>query len=159
MKVLAIDPGGTTGVAAYHGPGSGPTSFEIKGGLEGFAVWWLSTKTCGGEDLHRYLPPAYDIIVIERFILSARTIKNTPQYDALEIVGLVKATSHVHGPPVKLQTAAQAKSFATDEKLKAMKWWDRSPGGHANDAARHLMTYLADTDQAFLQLLAKAIDL
>lgn len=152
MRVLAIDPGGTTGMAAYTPGDFGFESWEIPGGLEGFAQWWLRGRQPGVVD-------SYDFVVIEKFTIMASTLKKTRQYDALEIIGLVKATSHVSGPPCLLQTPAQAKSFATDDKLKALKWFDSSPGGHKNDATRHLVTCLAAREPGFLDRLAEVLGL
>ena len=39
------------------------------------------------------------------------------------------------------QTPAQAKSFGTDDKLRRLGWYTPTPGGHANDAARHLLAF------------------
>lgn len=146
MNVLAIDPGGTTGMA--HLRKGGFDSWEIPGGLEGFAEHWLM----GTPARHHY-----DFIVIEKFTIMASTLRKTREYDALEIVGLVKATCHVHGPTLRLQTATQGKSFGTDAKLKALKWWDSSPGGHRNDAARHLVTFLAGHEPGFLEQLSEIL--
>lgn len=109
-------------------------SWEISGGLEGFADWWFGVMEEGD----------YDNVVCEKFIINATTHQKTRQYDALYIIGLVLATYHRRGfRNVMLQTPAHAKTFAKDAKLRHMKWWDGSPGGHANDAARHLLTYTA----------------
>ena len=52
-----------------------------------------------------------------------------------------------------------AKSFATDAKLKALDWYERTKDGHANDAARHLVVYLVKSPHRniILPALAKEI--
>ncbi len=45
--------------------------------------------------------------------------------------------------PLTLQTPATGKGFGTDAKLKHLGWYNPTQGGHSNDAARHLLTYLA----------------
>jgi hypothetical protein len=39
------------------------------------------------------------------------------------------------------QSPAQGKTFATNAKLKKVGWYHQTPGGHANDALRHLLLY------------------
>lgn len=133
MNVLAIDPGGRTGLAHWI-DGEGFESWEQENGIEGFADWWFNNFP------HGY----YEQIVCEKFIITPTTHQKTRQYDALYIIGLVIGTYHRRGAHnVWLQTPAHAKTFAKDAKLRHMKWYDGSPGGHANDAARHLLTFTA----------------
>jgi hypothetical protein len=133
VNTLSIDPGGTTGMAHWL-DGIGFESWEIKNGLEGFADWWF------GE----LVPETYEHVVCEKFIITPTTHQKTRQYDALYIIGLVLATYSRRGFRTwTLQTPAHAKTFAKDTKLRHMKWYDGSPGGHANDASRHLLTFLA----------------
>lgn len=150
MRTLAIDPGGTTGMALFNTRDNGTDfeSWEIPGGLEGFAQWNFNA----GLPLR-----GFDQIVMESFIINEGTYKKTAQYDALYIIGYVRALSHLHGPPVKMQSPPKRKG-CTDAMLKALKWYDRSPGGHANDAARHLVVHLLKADKTvFRPLFIEAV--
>jgi hypothetical protein len=50
---------------------------------------------------------------------------------------------------------AEAKSFSTDAKLRAMGWYTPTRGGHVNDAKRHLLLYLVKAGLADLRLLSQ----
>lgn len=146
MKVLTIDPGGVTGLAEWMDGEF--RSFEWGGGYRGFAQMWLL-------DMQSSRLTEYDCVVIEKFTIMASTLHKTREYDALYIIGLVLSTCDFLGVHVMLQTPAQAKTFATDTKLKALGWYDSSPGGHKNDATRHLVSFLARNDREFLRHLGE----
>lgn len=129
----AIDPGGVTGVALYT-PGIGFQSCEVPGGSAQFAPFWRSVLAQG--------PIRH--IVCESFIITPSTATKTRQYDALEIIGWLKLECPFLGIPFAMQSPSKGKAFGTDDKLRALGWYDRTPGGHRNDAARHLLTFLAD---------------
>jgi len=124
MMTLAIDPGLVTGWALYPG--------FISGQVEGrFAFYnWF-------EGI-----PAPDRVVCEDFLISERTIKASRQADPHRIIGYLEGVCYERGIEFYLQTPAQAKSFASDDKLRAVDWFFPSKGGHQNDAARHLLTWL-----------------
>lgn len=145
MNILALDPGKVTGVAAYD------TTLDV------FASW----EVAGRHRLHdtltldsRKFDSYYDEVVCEDFVISQRTIKTTPQKDPLRIIGWLDLTLYHDDVPFTLQTAAAAKSFATDAKLKHVGWFTKEGEGHANDAARHLLVYLvAKYPQQAMKLL------
>jgi len=58
-------------------------------------------------------------------------------------IGAMRLIADHGGVQFVRQTPAQAKSFATDDKLRKLGWFSPTPGGHANDATRHLLVYLA----------------
>ena len=134
MNVLAIDPGGVTGIAFYQD--GIYTGEEVPNGFDGMAHA-LSTA------FSPLLP--LDAVVIESFTINAGTHKKDPGMfaDTTAIIGAVRYVASVYGIPVKMQTPAKAKAFATDDKLRRLGWYDSTPGGHRNDAARHLLTFLA----------------
>lgn len=129
----AIDPGGTTGVA-FYAPGDGFWSSEVPGGSSVFAQAWRS--------LLERRTVAH--VICEKYVITAATITKSRQYDALEIIGWLKLECPHLGIPLTLQTPSAAKAFSSDSKLKALGWYDRTPGGHRNDAARHLLKFLVD---------------
>jgi hypothetical protein len=92
----------------------------------------------------------------EKFVISARTIKTTVVYDTLLFNGWL----HHEGRRFKYietqgYTAAQSKSFSTNDKLKHMGWYLPTKDGHANDAARVLLLGLASAGyQSVIERLA-----
>jgi len=78
-------------------------------------------------------------VVCENFVISQRTIKMAQDHNALRLIGWLDIWCDEYSVPFTLRTAAAAKSFATDDKLKVLDWYNRTPDGHANDAARHML--------------------
>ena len=64
------------------------------------------------------------------------------RYDVRYIIGWVDGQCHRCRVPYHEQRPAEAKKFATDDKLKALGWY-KGGFGHADDAARHLLVFLA----------------
>lgn len=129
-RIIAVDPGAMTGIAVWHPNESLPSAAEldIPGVYEFVEHEVLNVKV-----------PTH--IVCEAYLITQATIRNTRQYWSLELIGLFRWAAWRSGATFgKLQTAATAKSFATDDRLKALGWW-RPGKGHANDALRHLLTY------------------
>lgn len=142
---FAIDPGLVTGVACFSPQGGGFRSVEVPGGDIAFARFWR-------EVLHKN---AVLSIVTEKFVITNATTSKTRQYDALYINGWLRLECDALGIPLTMQTPAEGKSFGTDAKLRYLGWFDRSPGGHKNDAARHLVTYLSTRDEMIRSALAR----
>lgn len=132
--VVAVDPGLVTGLAVLHFP-------EMRFGseqVEGRHAFYDTLNGVLGSGI-----PAE--LVCEKYVITQRSAQVSPQYDALYIIGHLDAVCHRLGIPFTLQTPAQAKSFASDDKLKRAGWYRATPGGHANDAARHLLRYVVRT--------------
>lgn len=131
--LFAIDPGNATGFAwcaVNEGGILQPETFgsaEVAGRHE--AERQFDRAVASGYPLH---------VVIEKFIISEATTRTAVQYDALMIWGYVDGICHKLGLTLDEQTAS-IKSFATDAKLKRLGWYQSTPDGHANDAARHLL--------------------
>lgn len=126
--ILAIDPGKVSGIALWQP--SEPMklrTYEVPGRYD-VADSFQSVKPSEA--------------VCEQFVISERTIRTAQDVNALRIIGWLDIWCHQHAIPLDLQTAAQAKRFATDDKLKALRWYTNTEGGHANDAARHMLVYL-----------------
>ena len=130
--VLAVDPGGHTGLAWLLDRQFG--SDVVPGGRFGFRTWF--TKAIG-----EIATPL--VVVCEDFIITSATARKTAQPDPYRIIGWLELWCDQHAVPFVLQTPAQAKGFGTDAKLKHLGWYCTGNGGHDNDAARHLLTYLA----------------
>lgn len=79
----------------------------------------------------------------ERFTITVATAKKSQAPWSLEVIGAVKYLAWKHGcGEIKLQAPADAKKFATNERLRAMGWWTPGTKGHDKDALRHLMIRL-----------------
>lgn len=129
-SVVGVDPGGTTGICIWN-RAVGISLREVEGAEH--AVDWLASMA---NAMHG------TVFVVERYIITPATAKMSQQHDALEIIGALKYLVRQHDHHLVLQTPAAAKGFATDEKLKRAGWY--KPGmGHARDASRHVLTYLA----------------
>lgn len=134
--VVALDPGGTTGYAVWHG---GQSFYHGQMGPDEHHhdLWnyLAKLKTAGGdEDL---------TIVCESFEFRQNRQRDNIELISKEYIGVVKLFRESYHTPVVFQTAALGKGFITDEKLKAMGIWKVTMGErHARDAYRHLYFYL-----------------
>lgn len=132
--ILSVDPGGTTGVALWNTHVlEDPTFYEVPGGLLGF-VDWMEENT----DQHEL-----SLIICESFI--PRPGARSMQYDALWIGGYLQAGAHLRRISFKFQSPATAKSFSTNDKLKAAGFYPVGLG-HAQDAARHLLVHVVSAN-------------
>lgn len=98
----------------------------------------------------------YSLVVCEDYRITPQTLKKTWQPFSLWQIGLLHYLCQVHDVEFLLQTAAEAKGFSTDAKLKAMGWYNATSGGHANDALRHLMLALVKEHLLDLRPLLEA---
>ena len=82
-------------------------------------------------------------VVAERFTITANTLTKAREYDALYIIGVTEYLCKQRDIPFALESPGNAKRFCSDDRLKKAGMWKSSPGGHANDASRHLFLELA----------------
>lgn len=137
VTIVAIDPGGTTGIALLDSY-AGFDSFQVEGSFEEQANALKYQLTA--------LAP--DVVVCESFIITPNTGKlssDEQKYYPLMLIGIIRCWCDTYELEYVAQTPSQRK-FATDDKLKRLGWYTPTKGGHANDAARHLLTYLANTN-------------
>jgi hypothetical protein len=133
MAIIAIDPGKATGYAVYH------PEYASYDSNDNFVSDEYDDQFVFLDFFNSYASKM-DEVVCEAYIITPETLRKSRQNYSLEIIGAVKWICHRLEIPFTLQTPAQGKAFGTDEKLKRIGWW--SPGqGHANDAARHALTY------------------
>lgn len=128
QTILAIDPGLMTGIAIYDNDELTLLELDIDN----------SYKTIH-DLIVRGRPGA---VVIESFRITAATAKNTQAPWSLELIGATRLCCQLVDVPLALQAPGEAKGFGTDEKLKAMGWYNPTKGNHQNDAARHLLVFL-----------------
>lgn len=94
-------------------------------------------------------------VVGERYTITAATAKKTQQPWSLEVIGVTKYLAHKFGcGTVTLQAPADAKKFATNDRLRAMGWWVPGTAGHDKDALRHLMIRLVNQGWSDERLLS-----
>lgn len=145
MRIIAFDPGGTTGVATYDDNNCRPIMIA-----EPYWGW----KELTGEDHHwqiwnelLYKAP-FDAVVYETFVPEGRKNINTI---AQEYIGVIKLALHNDSTLIP-QSRAQ-KQFWTDERLRKLGLWRSSK--HERDATRHLLYYVSFTlkDKRFLNRL------
>jgi hypothetical protein len=132
-RVLAVDPGGTTGAAlgVINDKTAKVSAFQMTP-LD-FCVW-----------AHRFVSENADglVIVIERFTITQRTVQSARQYDALEITGVLKYLAHIYDVETRIQQPADVMRLFSDDKLKALQYYEKGKP-HANDALRHLCYTMA----------------
>lgn len=129
MKILAVDPGDVTGLAM---------GLWINGEkVPAFRSWEAKTLDAL-EEVDLFTRSAGDrLVVIERWTPQPGVKSFQPS--ALESIGATRYLTWRTRTALVLQTATDAKHFATNEKLQKLGWRNITQGGHADDAARHLL--------------------
>ena len=128
MRVLAVDPGVTTGLAHYDG--TEPPRAEQHPALDALIVAALIVRD------------GVDLVASEAFVISAGTLrKSRDGQTSIEVIGALRWLCHEHGVRFELQPAAEALKLVTNDKLRALGWWCQ--GDHARDASRHLAYAMA----------------
>lgn len=127
--VLGIDPGLTTGLALYDVTEDVMLTEEEHDGLSGLMEEWIAMY--------------YPTVAVERFTITAKTHKNTAAPWSLELIGVARHLSRKYDCPFVLQGQSAAKNFCTDERLKALGWYERGKP-HGVDAQRQVLLRLVD---------------
>ena len=150
MNVLAVDPGGETGLAwwragqhrAWHEPLEQAMDTVY---MEIICVW--NREMFPGRE-------RFDLVVSEGIVITAQTLKKSRDVqDAIEFIGIMRYACRKWGPPFETQTPSDAMTFSTDAKLRALGWWVSGPD-HANAASRHLLLALVRHREIDLKDLA-----
>jgi hypothetical protein len=128
--IIGIDPGKVTGLCVAEGDFISPQLLELPAYEAMIYLDQRLRRT--GERVHA--------VVCERY--TQQSLKITPQYDALEVIGVVRFITRQLAARLVLQGRAQRK-IVTDDMLRAVGWWKRAGDGHANDAARHTLLFLS----------------
>lgn len=134
--IYAVDPGGTTGFSLWYADHGHHAAGEIKG-RSGFMS---SAKVLLEEYREKRV-----LVVMEAFVITARTLQVTREYDALYIIGALedRCSDYPLTDFAALQKPSEAKAFCSDDRLKKAGFYKRTTGGHANDASRHLFLQMA----------------
>lgn len=138
-RIVALDPGGTTGWATYD-DFNGADSFSL-GQLEGDDHHLQLYDFLGHMQVQNF------VVVCESFEFRQNRQRDNINLMSREYIGVTKLFAQERmGRPVVFQTAAMAKGFVTDEKLKAMGLWWRGKR-HGMDAMRHLIYYMVNRER------------
>lgn len=150
-RVLAIDPGKTTGQAILERRRDG-TYHQIR--------LLDSVETKDGATI-QYVRDAFEKyglpenpssprmrVVVESFIINARTMAKSQEVShALRTIGAIEQACRDYGYPLEAiawQRPDQKKAFP-NERLKRLEFWHKGGGGHALDGIRHGLIYLTGT--------------
>lgn len=142
MKILALDPGGTTGFAAYDGNAQESISKFAEGQI-------------GPEDHHEELTrfmwryfteKTGSFLVCERFEYRNQSRAGL-DLSSREYIGVAKLFSQQSGIPVIFQNASQAKGFVQDRHIRKLGLW-YPDHKHAMDAMRHLLYFMIHSPQS-----------
>lgn len=147
--VFAVDPGGTTGVAAaYIEPKVSIKetllSMPVRKAVEVEGEWIEQAETIAGmmnefvynAHVGSRIPHRRIHFVFEDFVLRmpARTTNLTSVWVAAATVGRY---GPMNGVDLAWQSAGDAKSFASDSRLRLWELWERG-SAHKRDAWRHV---------------------
>jgi hypothetical protein len=130
-KIVAFDPGGTTGWAMLS------------------QDWSLTHGIFTEKDHHLALWKFLlinmpDIVVCERFVYQNREATPTLELISRDYIGVITLWCQLYGKHLEMQTVSDAKSQWPDKKLILLKNQGQNMPKivHAKDAMRHLMLYL-----------------
>ena len=135
VTVASIDPGLLTGVCVVDfNTGEGcvkEQSAELK--YEELLPWALT-----------HLSKA-DVVVVERFTINQRTIKNTQAPWSLMGIGVITSVQMLSDKDIVLQNPSDAMGLVDNPMLTRLGLWHKGGQGHANDALRHAVLYAVKT--------------
>lgn len=158
FHVLALDPGGTTGWSSAYWAPDDPNAklFTLdqihfqQGHLGPEEHHTLLDEFLASQVAYFETPGKPELeIVCESFEFRQHANDNKfykakVELISKEYIGVIKLFCALAEIPLTFQTASMAKTFVTDEKIKALNLW--RPGmAHANDSTRHLLRYLVIT--------------
>ncbi len=144
MRIMGVDPGGTTGVCIIDVPWDenrySPSPDTHLANMQIEASWGTGPTSVGWQMrdiIENYAP---ELIVVEKFIITMQTVRFTRQPDALWIIGGTRFLADALGIPVHMQPASLAKTTWDATRLKDTGWAKVVKQKHARDALRHSLT-------------------
>lgn len=156
ISIIAVDPGKVTGVAWFTRVKTQERFGSAQVDIDD-AANYIRQLAC---NFYRKLDVPVDI-ACERFVIGATTARNSPQHDALHLIGSLgdfAANFDWCETRFVLQPAAEAKKVGNKTVLRDLGWWSRLPGGHANDAASHVCLRLLTAHPAVWLGLLNSIE-
>lgn len=143
MLVVGIDPGKATGVALVSVQDSFHLTLVESHELDFF-------QTC--EWFKQVLGRGIDAVAVENFIITTQTGRNSQAPWSLWTIGAVQwilyefenqHPERAEATDFALQMAGNAKAFVSNQMIKHTGLWHRGGAGHALDAIRHIVYYVA----------------
>jgi hypothetical protein len=130
-RLLALDPGKTTGMSIWQYDAETPLTKighgQIEGGVEGFLEYFYPSGM--------HMP--WDVIVSESFVLDGRT--PNPDITPLKIEGVLEAHAFRTGCQLRFQRN-NFKAHVDDNKLKEHNFYVKGMP-HSNDSMRHALAW------------------
>lgn len=144
-KLLGIDPGKATGLVLIDtsDPENPIPMYSGELDVSQFYGKMESYFTEFGEQLH---------VVIEDFKITPQTGKLSDAPWSLNLIGVTQYFCWRYAVGLTVQKPAE-KPFASNPRLHAVGFWHKGGGGHANDAFRHAMIYLANQNPQWVRKL------
>ena len=134
IRVMAFDPGETTGVVGCIGQHLTASRVMSKDDIIRAVFNRLSDNSAA----------VFEVLVAEDFRLYPGKAAAL-SYDLIipaRILGMLECLAYKMRVPFVLQSAKDAKEVVTDDRLKEYGWWEELHGPHERDAARHALLYL-----------------
>jgi len=125
VRILGLDPGGTTGIVLVDTDDWTYDAWEIPVNKAWGQIW----------DLLVWQTP--DLVSIEQFIVTVRTATLPRQSDATDLIGWAKGLAKICKVPLVSDSAGNAKAAWSNERLSMVGL--RVVGDHARDAMRHAL--------------------
>lgn len=149
MRIIALDPGGTTGWATVSWMSAGE-----------FVLTWPPQFECGhvdGPDHHNKLNTLLELLCTQSTIIVYEgynpVYRDANQVDpiSLEYIGVIKRFAQERELPIVKQSSSQGKvtkkSFVKKYNLSSLSIW-HPDYKHAMDAYGHALWYLINTEGA-----------
>lgn len=143
MKILAFDPGLTTGYAYFEGS-TLVTAGQVTGVVPAMNL------------IADYCTAGIDVAVGESFVITIATAKKSPQAQPLRILGAAEYLTALHGVRMVEQQPVVAKKLVSDDALRNLGWYKSTKGGHQNDGIRHGVVFLLSEGIINISALRKA---
>lgn len=141
--IVGVDPGQTTGLAWWDDMAQRLEATAQQPAQHAVVTLWTWLEE------HRDVACE---VACERYQIGPRTLQASRQYDALHVAGAVRFKCGQLGVPYHEYPPATSKRLAHDDRLHLLGLW-RPGHGHANDAARQVVTHLATTRHRVLEQL------
>lgn len=153
--ILSVDPGKSSGVACLFWDGTVENKPEIQYSEEvqpdEFALS-VQKGLSSWKSFDKFL------VVCERFVINAQTVRNSQAPYSLEQIGVLKHICREQGYPIeqiKFQAPVDAKNMFPNPTLRELGIWHKGGEGHANDALRHALLGMVRSGWVPDQILRK----
>lgn len=153
-RVIAFDPGRTTGWAAY-------SALYIPGTTVEYFSETYTMGQLGPEDHHVRLNQLLGMQRVQNYTVVCERFEDRPagttsvDLKAKEYVGTIETFCEEEDVPLFRQMPAAAKGFVKDENLRRLGIYHGKRWKHAMDGQRHVLWYLINGGPRRLDILKK----